>query len=94
MRHGNFVGISTSGIYQVATSHEILAKIFVIPSSIVIYKTGFWQQTAIKSHLQASLKLGHFGCFDASIIMWDKVGEYELEGNISIVAQHEELENP
>ena len=57
-----------------------------------LLKLGFSQQSAIKSHLRASLKLGHFGCFDASIIMRDKVGEYGLEGNISIALQHEESE--
>ena len=34
-----------------------------------------------------------FGCFDANIILWDKGGEYGLEGSISLMAQHEELKN-
>jgi hypothetical protein len=27
------------------------------------------------------IEVGHFGCFNASIIMQDKGGEYELEGS-------------
>ena len=54
-------------LYQLATSHETLAKkILIIPSSIAICERGFSKQNAIKSHLRASLK---FECFVVSIIM-------------------------
>ena len=32
------------------------------------------------------------GCFDANIIIWDRGGEYGLEGIVSLMVQHEESE--
>ena len=32
--------------------------------------------------LASFMRIGHFGCFDASIIMHDRVEKYELEDNI------------
>jgi hypothetical protein len=83
MRHANFCG----GINEWYTKWPHLMKlwqnIFVMSFSIAICERGLSKQNAIKSHLQASLKLD----------MWGRVGGYGLEGNISIVAQHEESEN-
>jgi hypothetical protein len=41
---------------------------------------------------QSFIEGGHFGCFDVSIIRWDRGGEYGLEGNIWVMAQHEKPE--
>ena len=49
-----------------------------------IFKTKCYQEP-----LASFIEVGHFGCFGASIIMQDKVGEYGLEGNIWVMAQHE-----
>ena len=32
--------------------------------------------------LTSFIKAAHFGCFDASVIMQDKGGEYLLKGNV------------
>jgi hypothetical protein len=42
-----------------------------------IFKTKCYQEP-----LASFIEVGHFGCFGASIIVQDKVGEYGLEGNI------------
>ena len=62
---------------------KLWQNIFVMPSSIAICEGDFSKQNAIKSHLRASLKLD----------MRDRVGEYGLEGNIVVMAQHEESYN-
>ncbi len=35
--------------------------------------------------------IGEFECYDANVIMCDRVGKYGLEGNAWIVVQHEEM---
>ena len=56
-------------------------KVLVIPSSIAICGRGFSKQL-YQGLLVSFIEVGHFRCFDVSIIMRDKVREYGLEGNI------------
>ena len=53
-----------------------------------ILKTNCYQEPLV-----SFIKVGHFGCFDVSIIMWDRVGKYGMEGNIWVMAQDKESES-
>ena len=59
------------------------------PRVMQFVKIKFQQQNAIKGHMWGSLKLSTFKCFDVSIFMWDKLGEYWSEDTIWVMAQHE-----
>ena len=98
MRRSNFVGHQRV-IYQLATSHETLAKKNIktkknlpFPEVLHCMKGDF--QNKILSRVNCKL---HW-----SWILWilwckyhmrDRVGEYGLESNIWVIVQHEELEN-
>ena len=62
-----------------------------VASSIVICKSGFWKQNA--EPLVRYIEFRQFGCFDASIIMRDRVEEYGSQGKMWVMAQHEESKN-
>ena len=46
--------------------------------------TGIFKAKCYQEPLASFIQVGHFGCFDASIIMRDRVGDYSLEGNIEL----------
>ena len=82
------MGQSTSGNW-LATSHETLANIL----AIIVCERGFSKQKCYQEPLACFIEVGHFGCFDASIIMRDRIEEFELEGSTWIKVQHEKLEH-
>ena len=81
-RHGNFVGASTIGIPKWLHLMKLYLKILVNSSSIVVCERGFTKQNAIKSHLQASLKLDSLDVLMRVSLCMIEFGEYGLEGNI------------
>ena len=59
-------------VYQLITSHESLAKLFVVSSSIAICEWGVPTTKSYQEPLVSFIEVEHFGCFEANIIMWDR----------------------
>ena len=72
---------------------KLWQKVLVISSNIAISESGFSKQNVINSPLVRFIEIKHFGCFDVSIIMQNKVREYKLEGTIWVMVKHEEMGN-
>ena len=87
MRHDNFVGISPCGIPFGHISWNFGKKYLSIPQVLQFVKGEF--QNKMLSRATCEL---HW-CFDASIMMHDRGGEYGWEDNTCVMAQHEELES-
>ena len=68
---------------QLATSHETLAtkNTCQMFPQVLQFVEGVSKQL-YQGLLVSFIEVGHFRCFDVSIIMRDKVREYGLEGNI------------
>ena len=72
-------------VYQLVTCHETLTK---QKNNMSFSQVLQFVQGDFENKMLSRVTLDQ--CFDASLIMQDRVGEYGLEGNIWVMAQHEE----
>ena len=59
-------------------------KYLSFPQVLQFVEGGFQNNFLLRATCELP-EVGHLRCFDASIIMRDRVGEYGLEGNIWVI---------
>ena len=69
-------------VYQLATFHKTLEKNTCHNFKYCNLCKAKFKTKCYQGSLASSIKVGHFGCLDVSIIMQDRGRKYGLETNI------------